>query len=288
MELARLQCTEGQYEEALQKAHAARLLFQETGEAGEEVRAMSLIGVLQQNRGHQALAVKTFEQALERARSRGARGSEASILGTLGLAALNQGDWEASESLLEEALTIQRSRGDVQGACYNLGNLALLYHRRGQALRSIELHGQAIDCARTVGDKASEGVFLGNLGEVLSDTQRYEEAEDALVRAIGICDASIPPAAGAFRASLGLLMGRMGRFDEVRDLFDLGEAQVAAIPPEHVRLLCKKGHVCQLSGDVSGAHAVLTKAREVAGGLDVAEHSEVSRALARLEASLSD
>ena len=206
----------------------------------------------------------------------------------MGLAALNRGDWDAAQSLLDQALVIQQEMGDLHGEAYNLGTLALLHHRRGQFQHSIQLYEQAIDCARTVGDKTSEGVFLGNLGEVLTDTAQFETAEDVLGRAIGICDTAIPPAAGSFRASLALLMGRMRRFDQVSELFEKGEVQVAAIPAEHVRLLCKKGHVYLLSGDLKGAESVLQQAQEMARSLDVGDSSEVSRALAKLAASLNE
>ena len=75
LEQARLECTEGHYNLALEHANTAFLHFQEIGEAVEEVKAMSLIGVLHQNRGEHSLAVNTFERALARARDVGVRGS---------------------------------------------------------------------------------------------------------------------------------------------------------------------------------------------------------------------
>ena len=285
LEQARLECTEGHYNLALEHANTAFLHFQEIGEAVEEVKAMSLIGVLHQNRGEHSLAVNTFERALARARDVGVRGSEASILGTLGLAALNRGDWDAAQSLLDQALVIQQEMGDLHGEV-TIGTLALLHHRRGRFSTPFSFTNKP----STVPERSEirPGVFLGNLGEVLTDTAQFETAEDVLGRAIGICDTAIPPAAGSFRASLALLMGRMRRFDQVSELFEKGEVQVAAIPAEHVRLLCKKGHVYLLSGDLKGAESVLQQAQEMARSLDVGDSSEVSRALAKLAASLNE
>ena len=51
LEQARLGCAEGQYEPALQQANGALWRFQEVGDAVEAVKAMSLVGILQQIAG---------------------------------------------------------------------------------------------------------------------------------------------------------------------------------------------------------------------------------------------
>ena len=115
---------------------------------------------------------------------------------------------------------------------------------------------------------------------------RFEEAETAFRQAVHICERTLPPAAGSFRASLALLLSQLGQFEEVANLFEVGERQVRTIPAEYVRFLCKKGQACYMAGDTEGSQEALKQAKQIAKDHHFSGQSEVSQSLVELESLL--
>jgi tetratricopeptide (TPR) repeat protein len=146
----------------------------------------------------------------------------------------------------------------------------------------------AIDTAQEIGDKTNESTHLGNLGNTLFQQNRIEESEAAFRKAIPIGDEALPVAAGAFRASLALLLAQKGKVDEAQGLLKIGEAQVTAHRNEHAKLLCTKGQVLLLSGDNEAASVTLNQAKELVIAHNLGVYPEVSQAISDLERLLSD
>ncbi len=92
--------------------------------------------------------------------------------------------------------------------------------------------------------------------------------------------------AGAFSASLALLVAQQGKLDEARTLIETGEPQVDPYPNEHAKFLCKKGRVCHIAGDADGARAALKQAQGLRAELKVSDDSEVGQAIVALRAIL--
>ena len=115
-----------------------------------------------------------------------------------------------------------------------------------------------------------------------------DAAESHLRQAIPICDDVWPAAAGAFRGSLALVRARRGAFDEARDLFAKGEAQVRGVYAlELGKLICKKARVEHMAGEPDAAAAALAEAEAIATNLGGGSDSELARALSDTRRVLS-
>ena len=170
----------------------------------------------------------------------------------------------------------------------HLGNLGNVHHAQGQYDLAITYITQSLDIAREIGDKRSECINLGNLGDALFKRGRLDEAETVLREAISIGEQAFPVAAGAFRASLALLLAHQGKYDEFKVLFETGEPQVEPYPDEHTKFLCKKGQVSLLAGDSMGAVAALKQAQAITAELDLGSESELMKVVVELAHLLTE
>ena len=66
------------------------------------------------------------------------------------------------------------------------------------------------------------------------------------------------------------------------------EELLSGFPFESGKLLCKKGHILLLTGDVSAAHAALSAAEAIRDKLCLSASSELSLGILRLRLLLSE
>jgi tetratricopeptide (TPR) repeat protein len=232
-------------------------------------------------------AVALYTQSIEIAREIGNKRSESSILGNLGNIYNNKGDLDRAGSLFSQSIDAAREIGDKASEGIHVGNLGLVYQNKGELDRAIALYTQAIDIAREIGDKTSESTHLGNLGNALFQHNRTVDAEDAFRKAIPIGDEALPVAAGAFRASLALLLAQKGQLNEAQELLKIGELQVTAHRNEHAKLLCTKGQVQLLAGETEAARMCLNQAKALATAHKLGEDVEVTQEISALEGLLT-
>jgi tetratricopeptide (TPR) repeat protein len=245
-------------------------------------------GTIDLIQGKHDLAEEHFTEALIICRKVGDQRNEGVNLGNLGNLYRIQGELNRSAERLSQAIGIAREVGDRRSESAYLGNLGLVFQAEGELERALEHFHQAIDIAREIGNKAGEGIFLGNLGDVLCRQDLLNEAEKAFKQAIHISDRTATVAAGAFRGSLAQLLAHRDQFDEALSLLATGEAQVEPDSREHAKFLCKKGQVCHLAGDATGARTVLKQAQGIASELKVSSDGELGRAVAGLLALLKE
>ena len=98
----------------------------------------------------------------------------------------------------------------------------------------------------------------------------------------------MPPAAGAFRGSLALLLATQDHLDEAHALLATGEPLVESHPEEHAKFLCKKAQVQLIAAQSDDARTSLQQAQDLAAELGVNEHSELAKAIAETEALLGE
>jgi hypothetical protein len=105
---------------------------------------------------------------------------------------------------------------------------------------------------------------------------------------VAVGDETWPAAAGAFRGSLALLRARQGAIDEARALLTRGEQQLRGVHAlELGKLLCKRGEVERLAGDLDAARAARDEAASIAARIEAGPDSELGRALAALRDALN-
>ena len=274
---------QGRLEDAHEYLHQAIGFHHRTGDRFSEAAVLASLAVVFVFQGQIDEALERYQSALDIHRSLGARAREGVVLGSMGTALQTQGQLEESIPLLREALGIHQEIGARTSEGNVLGNLGIVFQLQGQMEAAIEHYQLALAIHRETGARASEGIFLGNLGDALLHLDRVTEAREALEEAISICDDALPPAAGAFRGSLALLLAGEGAFQEAHELLEAGESLVAHHREELGKLLCKRGRVQLLDNDPDAARSSLARAQAIASELKVGEHSELAQAIAEFQ-----
>ena len=277
---------QGKLDQATKQITQAIDIARETGNAQSEGIALGTLGNLYQRKGELSSAAALFTQAIYIAREIGDKILEGNTLGSLGSVYQNKGEADRASAHYTQAIEIARAIGDKRREGIYLGNLASVYAHKGELDRAIEIYTQTLEIARAIGNKRGEGIHLGNLGDILFQQHRFEKAEDAFREAIAISDEACPPAAGAFRGSLALLLSQKGQRDEVQSLLESGKSQVEAYPSEHAKFLCKKGQTQCLSDKPEAAQASLDQAKALIISHKLESDSDVKTAIGALEALL--
>ncbi len=263
-------------------------IAREVGDKGNEGEIHCDLGVIYHDKGELCRAVEHFTQALDIARELSNVRHTGITLGNLANVYQTKGELGQAAEYLTQAIDISREIGNKPSESIHLSNLGLVYQYKGELDRAVTLYTQALDIAREIGAKHIEGVLIGNLGDTQFQQNRFEEAEANFREAIPLCDEVNPLAAGAFRASLALLLAQQGRLPESQALLESGESQVAIYPDEHAKFLAKKSRVQHLAGDTDGARASLMAAKQIAATLTITDNSEVGQAIQVLEQVLLD
>ena len=184
---------------------------------------------------------------------------------------------------LETALAKARAARSRRHEGVVLGNLGALHREQGRPAEAREHYEAALAIHREVGNRRSEGIVLGNLGDLLLAQGETEAAETRLTEAVAVGDETWPVAAGAFRGSLALIRARQGAVDEARALLTRGEQQLRSLHAlELGKLLCKRGEVERLAGDLDAARAALDEAASIAARIEAGPDSELGRAVPAL------
>ena len=188
----------------------------------------------------------------------------------------------------ENALTIFRELGQRRNEGIVLGNLGNLQAALGRDEQARGLQDAALAIHREGGNRRDEGVALGNLGDLLLKRGQWKEAEGCLREAIAIGDEVWVVLAGTFRGSLAVLLGNRGEFATAHRLLDQGEELLRAVhPKEHGQLLCRRGAVERLAGDLDAACESLRQAQQIADSSRAGELSELGEAIASLGNALA-
>ena len=251
-----------------------------------EAERLLEIGKIARADGHHNPAVRNFHQALEIFEQVRDRSGMGSVLGNLGTTYAVMGRFETAVDCYERALTIARELGQRVAESRVLGNLGNVHASLAHHDEAQSCFRQALELAKETGDRRGEGLILGNLGDSMFHQKNLHEAEESLRLAIPICDSNFPPAAGAFRASLALLLAQQEQLEEAKKLLGAAHHQVSEYPEEYGKFLCKKGQVLVLAGESDPARAALEEVRSIADNLGVSAQSELSQAIADLTALL--
>ncbi len=322
-ELAWIQSLQGQVEPAIAMGLRALALAQRLGVRAQEARIHSNLAFMYQNRLQMDRAEAHYECALELAREVGNRPLEGVILSHQGSQwmVLNR---EGARQRLESAVGIAQEVGNSQSEAHARGNLAMLCSRQGEVQAALAHFWEAIGLCRAGGNRRLEGSALSGLAELLCTEGRLDEAMEACLAALAIhrrlgnrvqeCialgnmgdihidqgdgaaaahrlraaialgDEVLPSAAGAFRGSLGLLLGLEGAVEEARTLLDRGADQLRGDRlSEMGKLLCKRARLELAAGEEAPARAALEQARSIADELQVRPAAALARAIVQVQ-----
>jgi tetratricopeptide (TPR) repeat protein len=282
VDLGNLARDQGKIDDAKSFYEPALQIYRELGEEYGMGISLGGLGLIHRTRGKLDRAMEFFQEALVFHRKIGNRRSEGITLGNMGLVYIDQGKLDEAADHFEQAIWISREIGDQKCAGIYMGSRGQVFAIQGRLEEALAEYHRSVDIHRRTGDVRSEGISLGNLGDVLARLGREEQAEECLRDAIAICEGAVPPAAGAFRGTLALLLAEKGQLDEAQALLETGESLLQSHIGEYGIFLCKKGRVQCLSGQAQAARESLKQAQQVGKEASVGENSELARAIEAL------
>lgn len=284
--LRRLQGAPGPAEAHLREAIAA---FERAGRPRERGASLGALGVLFERSGRLDEAFAAHEAALVAHRAVGDRHNEGVTLGNLAVATLSRGHAEEARAGFEAAIAACRAAGSRRYVAIHLGNLANALNRLGRTEEARSTYQEALRAHRDVGNRRFEGVVLGNLGVLygrsgdLAEAARHFEAAIAIHREVG--DRRFE--AGAL-ANLGECALLLGRYDEAEDALTRAVAIAGdANPGEVVAGRLELANLARWRGDLGSAEAHLEAAIALAlqtGDVAWAAVGRVRQAQLRLQA----
>lgn len=240
----------GQLPQAREFWEAAVAIHRQVGDVLREGVNLGNLAMLLDERSQVDEALVLYEQALQLHRAVGNRRFEAIVFGNLGCLHATQHRFAQAHENFTAALALFREVGDRRGEGVVLGNLGSLDHDQGRTAQALIGLQTALAIHREVGNRALEGAVLGRLGELWMTQGQAEEARQALTAGEAV-------------------------------LRDLGHRL------ELSNLLCVRGLLDVAQGRLDAARAALGEAMASATAMDMPEHSELRRAITKLQAALA-
>jgi len=186
------------------------------------------LGILEDNRGRAAEALKHFEVALAQAQTLGLSDVETNLLENLGIAHNHLKDFERAESYLEKA------RGRIEAAhpvnvnrlAFVQNNLASTIRKRGQPDRALTFAMKAVQVADSSGDTNLKAATYDTVAMIHVDLGQYGLALEFIEKALAL-DVEAEFISAFLRETHGLILNRLDRKTEAcaswKESFDLYE-----------------------------------------------------------------
>jgi tetratricopeptide (TPR) repeat protein len=208
----------GDLDEAERLYHEAlKFLKKAPSRLGEEVGALTGLGLIAQTRGDLAEAERLFRESLTISREIGEVPSLINLANVLML----QGDLAEAERLHKESLTISREEiSDRLMEATSLGNLGAVAKHRGDLADAEQLFQESLVICREINYRKGEATSLGNLGVIAKDRGDLADAE-RLFRESLVIERYIGAQIGQSSSlnNLGLIVKENGYLDEAERLF---------------------------------------------------------------------
>ena len=181
--------------------------FYGTGELDLEAAILTSRGALYSDIGEPQLASDQYRRALDLREKTGDQKGQAGTLNNL--AVLHRGLGELQEALgyYSRTLEILRQTEDRLWQARTLNNIGFVYQSLGEQERALSYLGESLRLRREIADRRGEAVTLNNLGLVYRSLGEYTQAEDAHLRALGLCRAAAS-SSRSLEASTVILLAR--------------------------------------------------------------------------------
>lgn len=157
----------GKLDDAVRIAREAASISEAAGERAESAKALSIIGIVNFDRGNFPEAVKAYNTVLATQRESGDMRGTATTLNNLANALGAQGDLAGSIKMLNESLLMFREVGDKHSTAAVLGDLAARTLQQGDLMSGKKMLEEGLAASREIGDDERTSTALYNLGEVL-------------------------------------------------------------------------------------------------------------------------
>ena len=288
--LASVRSELGRIEEGRALLEEALAIDREVGDRSNEAITLSALASVHKEQGRFEQALELQQLALAACREVGNRGVEGYILGNMGNAQMELGQLEQSRLNQEAALAIHREVGNRLPECFVLCSLGNVLRNQGQLERALACYESALAIAREIGNPLGEGYTLFNLGDLRARQGRLDEAVSCCRQGVALLhQVHNKHTEGSARGVLADVLMRGGRLGEARAELQAGEAlqRETGDRPGLAVLLCIRGRLDHLEGDLDSAQAALAEAEAIAEQVGAGPLSEVGTAVPALRALLA-
>ncbi|MBF0283775.1 MAG: tetratricopeptide repeat protein [Magnetococcales bacterium] len=170
------------------------------------------LGTVRKNQGRYAEALQAYQEARETFTQLKEPATVATVWHQTGMVYQAMEQWGAAEEAYQQALKIRTSLSIETEVAATLDQLGILYGRQQRWEEAVVYHRQAADICHRLKDPSKEGRSRNNLAVPLIQLKRYDEAREAIQRAI-VCKepfghAAEPWTSWAILADLEIAVGR--------------------------------------------------------------------------------
>lgn len=249
--------SEGAREEALLNAREAAEYFARLdGEkrASGMVRSWDLIGVLQRQAGHHALALEAFERGLATAQGTNLRRERRHLLSSAGVAMAYLGQFSQALERYEEALLQCRQLGHQKEEAELLVNIGHAHLLRGDVETAITTVRRGNYLARKSNSHAILANGLITLGGCHIEKNEWLKAEHALQEGLRVAD-SIPNVYLSVHATLLLAQVNLGH----------GHSEQARIAYMQAEDALERSESASMTWGIAAGHMLMARAQKILG-----------------------
>lgn len=193
----------GRFDEASEAAQEVKQLYTAAGSKRGVGSALSLLGIVEQNRGDPAGAKTMYEQSLALARDTGNELAVANEFDDLGDVLFALGDLAGSREHYEQALTSFRRLGHEDGVALATGALAHVLLVTGDHESAKKTAEESLELSERIGDRTKAAIALDALALVYRAEGDVAKARDYESQAVSLFNA-IGSRGASQRAQLGL------------------------------------------------------------------------------------
>ncbi len=149
-----------------------------------EIKTLEAFARLARLRGDDTEALAHYLDAIELAERAGATDTEARLRNSAGILEWQKGRYEEALSHYRRAIELFQLREDDEGIGLMMNSIGLTLKRMGRHPEAEDQIHDAIETHRAKGHTQLEAYALAVLGDIYSDSARYEEAIDAYARSL--------------------------------------------------------------------------------------------------------
>ena len=193
----------GRFDEASEAAQEVKQLYAAAGSKRGVASALSLLGILQQNRGDPAGAKAMYEQSLALSRETGNELAVANDFDNLGDVLVALGDLAGSREHYEQALTSFRRLGHEDGVALVTSGLAHVLLVTGDHESAKKMAEESLEVSERIGDRTKAAIALDALALVYRAEGDVAKAREHESKAVSLFNA-IGSRGARERAELGL------------------------------------------------------------------------------------
>ncbi len=187
-ELAGVQLSLGNYDQALSAGIKALKIHQQTGNRLQQAWTLNGFGIGYTEFGVYDRALEFYQDALALFEDEGERVGAARALNGIGTVYHRQGAYEQALPYHVKSLKIFQEEGNHLGEARALNDLGVIYHHLGDDERALPYHLESLTIREALGVRQPQSTSLIHLGTVYLQQDEVDKALDVLHRALVIAE----------------------------------------------------------------------------------------------------